>query len=565
MSEQDKNGDNDSLDEEQDDENREALNSVKSVEDICKTNVSKSNLQLSPKTDQEKVKSAPPTTCSIAIQELNNLEMDSDSDYTGFLEQMNVRYSQFRIASGQNVQQTGQGMDYRDYSFSEYPVGYPSCSWESSELNGQDLTSQVSLGQSQVETPSCSNQQTSQSNSFYSYERPLLENGSGSNETIVNKPSTPTFSACGNPGLVSKPNTQTAASCGNPCFSQNSNACCYPMGQPGQPIRYCYSEQGNPGQEQQLMPTPIGVDPNTGFPIYYYSSAVSYPGNGMYSMPPMQMERNQRGGGQHNMNMDSTSKAASSSSAENAIDSNVASNQNSDDMETFMKKYQKCIRDYYASAQQGVQTQQYFNNFSQGTPQYYSNPNEAGHQNFEGLNQESQQDVLGARQFFESSSQENGQSYQMGQQSFGFPLGAQQYYNNSGGQPFFPPSMGTPRSNIFGNNSGFMSDSLQTQTVYSSDYRPFSNEGNHFNHFPNGIDIGLTPEPCPIYGPAATAGLAEMGTGGQVYGMGGACEMNMPSFPLSQMSYSSPYSFEMPASMAIPQTQVGNMSGANPM
>lgn len=95
--------------------------------------------------------------------------------------------------------------------------------------------------------------------------------------------------------------------------------------------------------------------------------------------------------------------------------------------------------------------------------------------------------------------------------------------------------MPMPASNFFGNNTGFISDTLHTQTVYSSDYKSFANEGNHFNHFPNGMDIGLAPESLPGYGQAGSPVLAEMSAGGQVYGMGGGCEMNMNSYPLSQM------------------------------
>jgi len=141
------------------------------------------------------------------------------------------------------------------------------------------------------------------------------------------------------------------------------------------------------------------------------------------------------------------------------------------------------------------------------------------------------------------------------QQAFSSSFGAQQYCSNDGlgtylayqnfqmltdfclgAQQIFSSLMGMPSPNWFASNTGFMSDSLQNHTVYSSDYKPFSNDGNHFNHFPNGgMDMGLATEPCNIYGPAGSPGLVEMGNGGQVYGMGGACDMNMSAYPLSQM------------------------------
>ncbi|XP_070071580.1 uncharacterized protein [Drosophila takahashii] len=524
MNTSEKNDDNtDSLGPDQDEEIRQVLDSIESFEDVCKTYKSKSAQELSaqwtreiPKSDQEKVKTASPENCSTPKTEKTNTDpVDQDSDYTGFLKQMSVRYSQFRIASGQVVQQKGQRMDYRDYSYNEYPANFPPSGWQSTDTSGQDLSSQVSYGQGQMESPSSS----SQNSSYYGYGHSLPEIGSGSDETIVN----------------GRPSAPTLAASENPCCSKDSCGCCCRSRDSGQQNACCHCDQGVSGQAQQLMPVPIGVDPSTGFPIYCYSTPGNYPGNAMYSMPVMQMDQGQRGGGgQHNVEIASTSRGASSSSA-------VSSNQNPNnlDVEAFMRKYQKSVQQCYATAQQGIQhsfanaqTQPYYSNFPQGTQHFFNNPNEG----------------IGAQQMFGSF--------------------------NPGPQPFLPPSFAMPAQNFFGNNTGFMNDSLQAQTVYSADYKPFANDGNHFNHFPNGIDIGMTPESCPIYGPAGTAGLAEMGSGGPVYGMGG--EMNMTSYPLSQMSYSSPYSYEMPASspgyipgtgmpMASPQMQTGHLSGGNPV
>ncbi|XP_016979891.1 uncharacterized protein LOC108045176 isoform X2 [Drosophila rhopaloa] len=562
----DKNDDNtDYLCDEEDEEN-----SIESFENTCKSNSLRSaqesrikNTSNIPKCDQEKKKNP----------EKRKPEADSDSNFTGFLKQTSVRYSQFNIASSRVVQQKGQEMDYRDYNYSEYPVCYPSCSWQSCNTNGQDLNARVPYGQGQLESASSSSGEIAQAGSFYSYGKSLPEVGSESNETIVNEPRADTSSAC-----VS-----------SECSNDSCNYCCS-MRQPSQPVGSCHYEQRNPGQEHQLnlgqehqmMPVPMGVDPSTGFPIYCYPAPMNYPGNAMYSMPVMQMDPNQaqRGGDGHNNVEIGSQSSASSSSAENCHPSmaSASSNQNptSFDMEEFMRKYQKSVQQCYATAQQGIQqsfanaqTQQYFNNSPQSTQQYYSNSNEGTNQRFASSNQATQQ-------YCESPIQENQQSsvYQGMQQAFGSPLGAQQYYPSPslGAQQYFPPSMAMPANNFFGNNTGLMTDLLQTHTVYSSDYKPFANDGNHFNHFPNGIDIGLAPDSRPIYGPVGTAGVAEMSTGGQVYGMGGACEINMNSYPLSQMSYSSPYNYEMPASspnyiqapnmvMTSPQFHTGNMGG----
>jgi len=192
-----------------------------------------------------------------------------------------------------------------------------------------------------MESPSCSTQQMSQNSSYYSYGHSLPEVGSGSDETIVNRPSAPTLTACE-----------------NTCCSKDSGSCCCQIRESGQPNGFCHCNPGNPGQEQQLMPVPMGVDPNTGFPIYCYSTPGNYPGNAMYSMPAMQVDQMQRGGGgQHNLNMGTTSRGTSSSSAESCLPNvaSASSNQNSNNsyMADFMRKYQKSVEQCYASAQQG--------------------------------------------------------------------------------------------------------------------------------------------------------------------------------------------------------------------
>ncbi|XP_016955227.1 uncharacterized protein LOC108028094 [Drosophila biarmipes] len=560
-----KNGDNtDSLDGEQDEEIRQVLNSIESFEDVCKTYKSQSAQELRaqntseiPKSDQEKVKTGSSENCSTPKPEKVNSEADPDSDYTGFLKQMSVRYSKFRITSGQVIQQKGQTMDYRDYSYNEYPVGFPSCSWQSPDTSGQDLNTRIPCGQGQVESPSSSTQQMSQNSSYYSYGHSLSEVNSGSDETIVNRPSGPTVTTGE-----------------NSCCSKDSCGCCCRVRDPVQQTGGCHCDQGSPGQGQQLLPVPMGVDPSTGFPIYCCSIPGNYPGHPTYSVPAMPMDQSLRGGGgQHTLSMGSSSRGASSSTAESCLPNGAGASSNHDpsnfEMQDLMRKYQSNVEQFYASAQQGIQqsfanaqTQPYYNSFRQGNQSFYNNPNEGYQQMFGSFN----------------TGNPAGPPYENTQQAFICPLGAQQYYNNPipGFQQNFPPSMAMLASNFFGNNTGFFTDSLQAQTVYSSDYKPFANDGNHFNHFPNGLDNGVTPESCPICGPAGTAGLAETGTGGQVYAMGGACEMNMNSYPLSQMSYSSPYSYEMPESstsyvpltsmaVASPQIQTSQMSGGNPV
>ncbi|XP_052844481.1 uncharacterized protein LOC128257490 isoform X2 [Drosophila gunungcola] len=467
---------------------------------------------------------------------LDEKEVTNDSQVLKYIENLedicktnNSLSSQFRIASSQVVEQKGQAMNYRDNNYGEYPVCSPTCSWQSSDTNGENLNPRVACGQGYLESTSSSSSKMSQNGSYYSYGQSLPELDSASNETIVNEPRTD--SGCVGPGCAKDSCTY--------CQKANSGL----------------EQQFNLGQEQQhMMPVPMGVDPRTGLPVYCYSTPVCYSGNAMYSMPNMPMPQSQRGGGGHQNEEIGNPFKASSSFSENGPSS--YHNPSGFDMEAFMQKYQQSVQQCYATAQQSLisqstgsqqsyatgQSQPYFNHFPQRTQQHYMQPKEGTHQIFASSNQATQQ-------FYESPNLEY-QQISGEQQAFSSPFGAQQYYANSslGAQQYFSPSMTMPATNFFGNNTGFTSDSLQTHTVYSSDYKPFACGGNHFNHFPNGIDIGLAAESCPVYGPVGTAGLAEMSTGGQVYGMGGVCEMNMNSYPQSQMSYSNPYSYEMPVS-----------------
>nr|AAV37045.1 AT09606p [Drosophila melanogaster] len=571
MNTSDKNdNDNDSLGDEQDQEVRQILDSIESFEDVCKTFKSKSVQELNaqktsevPKSDQEKVHTSSSKYNSTPKTEKLISEADPDSEYTRFLKQMSVRYSEFRIASGQVVQQKGQTMDYRDYNYSEYPVCQPSCSWQSFDPMTQDSTS----GQREMESSSSSSPGQMCQNQ-YGYGQSLPEAGSRSDETIVNDPSTTSSAPCESE---------------SPCCSKETCGCCCDIAS-SQQSGCSQWDQTYPGQQQHIFPVPMGVDPSTGFPIYCYSTPLNYQGNAMYSMPGMQMDESQRGGGGQNNRETGTKCQTSSESSEENCHSNGDSasfhqSPNNLDMEAFMQKYQKSVQQCYATAQQGIQqsfanaqSQPYFNNFAQGTQQFYNNGTEGTRSMFAGCNQAIQ---IGMHEMLGSPNQD----CQGMQQAFSSSFGAQQYCSNDGlgAQQIFSSLMGMPSPNWFASNTGFMSDSLQNHTVYSSDYKPFSNDGNHFNHFPNGgMDMGLATEPCNIYGPAGSPGLVEMGNGGQVYGMGGACDMNMSAYPLSQMSYSSPYSYDMPCStlnynpasgipMATPQMQASHISSGNPV
>ncbi|XP_032310210.1 uncharacterized protein LOC6493690 isoform X2 [Drosophila ananassae] len=549
-------------------ENRRILNSIESFDDVHKTYKSKSAQQLGSQTkavencdtDQQKAKSSSSATCSSSLSSSEGKKGDTkaESDFTSFLKDMSLRYSHFRIESGQGKQEPSQAMNYSNYSL----TCQPSCSWqaavsqEQSPTVGETVTSAVEI---------------TQDGGYYTYGPSLPESSSASTETIVNQPT-----ICAAP--TAPPPSAEAPSC-----SLASGCCCCPM-QPSEqpPTEYSYQQQQNAYQGQQSMNWPMSVDPTTGMSYYVY------PGNGMYPMglPTMGMNQAQNGGpppaqytGEGGNNTTVASPSAQSANG-------------GYDMESFMRKYQQSVQQCYATAQQGLQqtfaqvsaqSQPYFNNYGQGAQPYYVNPSQAPPHLHGGANK-GMTSVSGSQHMFESNNQEaqpappsfqgmpQAFSSPLGAHAFGSPMGAQQFYSSStiDAQSYFPqamsmpsPSMSMPASSLsmpassfLGTSGGFANDSLQTQTVYSSDYKPYSTEGNHFNHFPNGMGIGLSLETCPGYSPAGTAGLAEMSTGGQVYGMGGGYEMDAGSYPLSHMGYSAPYNFDMPPlAAAYQQTQ----------
>lgn len=78
----------------------------------------------------------------------------------------------------------------------------------------------------------------------------------------------------------------------------------------------------------------------------------------MYSMPGMQMDESQRGGGGQNNRETGTKCQTSSESSEENCHSNGDSasfhqSPNNLDMDAFMQKYQKSVQQCYATAQQG--------------------------------------------------------------------------------------------------------------------------------------------------------------------------------------------------------------------
>ncbi|XP_020801877.1 uncharacterized protein LOC110178927 isoform X2 [Drosophila serrata] len=505
----------------------EKLKSMECFEDDYKPIVTKSSPELS----FLKSKGSPES------EEDNQPKSETDNDYTNFLKQMNVRYSQYRLKSGEDNDKEGQTMNYTNYNCSECSgCEGPSCSWQGACRNGQDCTSGA-----QMDSTPYMEQEMPDNGHYYNCGKSLSNLQSVSDETIVNGP-------------------RVSASDASESPPSSYNVCC-PLRRPGQQPA-CYScHHGYPCQEQFMqmnMPPPMEIDPNTGFPYFPCSAPVNYPGMGMGPMPGMQMDQRGRGG-QQNEEMSSSSSSGSPAVQSSSQDGG-ANNQSNFNMEEFIQKYQKSVQQCYATAQQGLRQSfaqangtPYFN--QQGNQQYFANSNSGAQQMFASQSQ--------APQFYDP----NQEAYQ-GLQTFNSSLDPQQFFNSPGSlgsQQFLTSPMAMPSPNIFGNNTGFISDTLHTQTVYSSDYKSFANDGNHFNHFPNGIDIGLGPDSCPSYGPAASPGLAEMGAGGQAYGMGGAGGMNMSSYPLNHMSYSSPYTFDMSSPTSGHHPGLGMANGGNLM
>ncbi|KAH8315621.1 hypothetical protein KR059_006547 [Drosophila kikkawai] len=518
----------DALKYEKDEHTSKILKSMECFEDVHKPNVTKSSQEISlskssgsPASEEDNQRSL------VSKSEEKDTESEANNDYTSFLKHMSVRYSHYLVELGEVKDKKGKKMDYSDYSCSECAACEgPSCSWQVPAENGQDCSSGAQMDY----PPPMDMSEMSEDGHYYSYGKSLPNSQSGSDETIVNEPR--------------RSPSQTSQ---NPACSVNSFCC--PLRRPGQkPV--CYScNQGYPSQEHFMSSSispPMEVDPSSGYPYYNYPEPGSYPGMAMRSMGNMQLDQRGRGG-QKSEDTRSGSPPTSSPSLAGG-----ANNLNSSafNMEEFMQKYQKSLQQCYATAQQGIQqtfaqanSQPFFSQPSQGNPQHYPTTNPGAQQMFANPNQ-------ATPQYYDNTNQE---AFPDMQQAFNSPVDPQQFFNSSnlGGQSFMPTSMSMQPPDIFGSNTGFISDTLHTQTVYSSDYKAFSNSGNQFNHFPNGIDIGLGPDSCPDYRPAGYPGLAEMGAGGQA---------NMNSYPLSQMSYSSPYSYDMSS------PSPGHLSGhGNPM
>ncbi|XP_070136374.1 uncharacterized protein [Drosophila bipectinata] len=520
-------------DDPEDEENRRILNSMESMGDIHQTYKSKSAQQLrthpvaveSCDTHQQKAKSILSATCSSSRSEEKKCDTNLESDLSSFLKHTSLHYSHIRISSGQEGQETSQAMNYGNYSFNA--ASEPCCSWQSAVTQQQAPTLN--------ETVSSADEVIQNGGYYTNYGPSLPECSSASNETIVNQPT-----MCAAP---------TAPSMETPSCSLESGCCCSSMRPTEQPPAEYSGQQQNVYQGHQST----SVDPSTGMAYYVY------PGNGMYPATAMGMNQSQnqytnQHGGQY-----------TGGGVSNAMTAGPSTTQGSNagyDMDAFMRKYQQSVQQCYATAQQGLQQtfaqvnsqyQPYLNSYGQGAQPYYVNPIQAPPPAYMqgSANQASQQfygNTSQAQQPFSFQGMPQAFSVPLGDQAYFSPMGAQQFYSSSSisAQSYYPPTMSMPASSYFGAGGGFGSDRLQTQTVYSSDYKPYCTDGNHFNHFPNGKDIGLSPESCPGYSPVGTAGLAEMSAGGQVYGMGGGYEMDAGSYPLSHMGYSGSYNFDMP-------------------
>ncbi|XP_022208296.2 uncharacterized protein LOC111064815 isoform X2 [Drosophila obscura] len=551
-------------------ENRQILKSIDSFEDLYKTYRPK----VAQKLDQN----------SENIEPIYTLEEDKSK-------RLSRHFSNYRIASGQGSgQQQGTVMAHQTYSFSEYPI----CRNSSCAQMENDDMPQTSEG-------------CYWTSDAVGHSQALPESGSRSEDTIVNRPGVCATSSVG------EEQSNTSAQ----CCSLGSCCCCRmpEQGNPGQELpssgpmtfapfpfmpmgmpMYCQGNGGpetnglyampNQGLANGLYAMPNGGPaPNGGM----YAMPASASGNvGMYAMPAAAaaMGMDQGSQGERGVAGQATSMAQSNADVNNCYPaqspsaysgmSNAAqpsasmgsypvmpgayqpsmagpnADQNSQGPDAaaayeYVQKYNQSIQQYLATAQQNVQ--QSLAQAQQATPQVFNNL---------------QQGIPGA----------------MGAQPY-YP-GNQEGFTNSSMDPqqYFPQamSMSMPSMNptaLFGMNAasssssgsafyasqglsagGVINDSLQTQTVYSSDYKPIAAQGNNFNHFPNGIDIGLPPDSCPGFctsgsGAGPNAGVPpEMCS--QLYGMGMGTGMGMGmdmgnnnSYPLSQMNYAS-YPCEMP-------------------
>ncbi|SPP77016.1 uncharacterized protein LOC117579940 [Drosophila guanche] len=520
-------------------ENRQILNSIDSFEELYKTYRPKdANI-------------GPVPSCSM----LEKSENKSKS--------LSRPFSNYRIALGQGSgQQQGTVMDHQGYSFSEYPICRNSSRAQLATDAYMPHTSASECcywsadagGQSQAALP---------------------ESGSRSEDTIVN-----------HPGVCAAPTSAVGES-----QSHISTQCC-PMGS----CCFCrMPEQGMPPPQELSSSGPMTYAPfpfmPMGMPMFCPGNGGPAPNSGMYAMPnggpapnagmyAMQTSASANGMYAAAMGMDQSSLAGQRGLAGQAVNmsqSNAEINNSYDTSSTsgytqstasmgshpgmpaayqpsmagcgsqtdqscqapdaaaayeYVQKYNQNIQQYLATAQQNVQ--QSLAQAQHATPQVFNNL----------------QPGMGAQPYYPGI-----------QDGFSSSMGPQQYLPQ-------PMSMSMPAMNptaVFGMNAasssayyaaagGAINDTLQTQTVYSSDYKPIAAQGNNFNHFPNGMDIGLSPDSCSAFCAAETGTGAGAGPGAfvppemcsQLYGM----SMNMgnnQSFPLNQMNYASyPCEMQMP-------------------
>ncbi|EDW29536.1 GL22715 [Drosophila persimilis] len=475
-------------------------------------------------------------------------------------------------------------MAHQGYSFSEYPIcRNSSCA----QIENDSYMSQ---------SESCFWAGEAGGNS-----RPLPESGSRSDDTIVNRPG-----VCGTSGGEEQSDISAQCSCMGSC-------CCCRMPEPIGPGQ----ELASPGP-MTFAPfpfMPMGMPmfcPGNGGPAGgMYAMPASANGmyampasaNGMYALPAaaaaptaaMGMDQDAVAGrgaaGQAPSNSEvnsSYNNAGASPSGYSGMSGNAAqpsapmgsypvmpgayhpsmagpgADQNSQGPDAaaaydYVQKYNQSIQQFLATAEQNAQQSlaqaqaqaqhanpQVFNNLQPGMPPGLATAGAMGAQPYyPGLQEGFGNSSMGPPQYFPNAMSMGMPSLQP-TALYGMNSASSSSSSSSSSSAYYG-SQGLSAGGAF-------NDSLQTQTVYSTDYKPFAAQGNNFNHFPNGIDIGLPADSCPAYGsvgpvPGPGAGVPpEMCS--QLYGMGMGMGMGMDvgnnsAYPLSQMSYAS-YPCEMP-------------------
>ncbi|BFF97563.1 uncharacterized protein DMAD_05949 [Drosophila madeirensis] len=525
-------------------ENRQILNSIDSFEELYKTYRPKdANI-------------GPVPSCSY----LNKSEDKSNT--------LSRPFSNYRIASGQGSgQHQGTVMDHQGYSFSEYPICRNS---SRAQIENDAYMPHTSASECCYWSADAGGQS----------QAALPESGSRSEDTIVNHPG------------VCATSTATVGESQSPISTQ-----CCPMGS----CCFCrMPEQGMPRAQELPSSGPMTYAPFPFMPMFCPGNGGPATNSGMYARPAtnggmyampngkpapnggmyaMQTSTSANGmyaaamgmdqsslGGQRGLAGQAVNTSQSNAEINNSCGTSSTSgytqstasmgsypgmpgayqpsmagcgsqtDQNSQGLEAaaayeYVQKYNQNIQQYLATAQQNVQ--QSLAQAQHATPQVFNNL----------------QPSMGAQPYFPGI-----------QDGFSSSMGPQQYLPQamSMSMPSMNPTavfgMNTASSSAYyASTGGAINDTLQTQTVYSSDYKPIAAQGNNFNHFPNGMDIGLSPDSCSGLCAAGTGNGAGAGPGAfvppemcsQLYGM--SMNMGHQSFPLNQMNYASyPCEMQMP-------------------